>query len=293
MDFSENRPDFYLVTTDHLETTIWFKDDEDYKMGMNLVAILCAVLHVDILVFILMSNHVHFVLSCSYEKAQLFINEFKRRYSIYIRRKYGVKEMLRDNSIDIRPLYISDESLERGLAYVQMNSVAANICLQASDYRWGTGSAFFRTAPEKGMRLSELSAREQYRVLHTRIKLPGEYVITDDGFISTSSYCNVRFVESLFRTPKRMNYFLQNSSKAKARLNSESAIPAFKDQVITSAIPDLCVTLFRKKHPDELDAEQLRELLKQLRFRFSANINQLCRVIGLPYEEAARLLDGI
>lgn len=84
MDFSENRPDFYLVTTDHLETTIWFKDDEDYKMGMNLVAILCAVLHVDILVFILMSNHVHFALSCSYEKAQLFINEFKRRYSIYM-----------------------------------------------------------------------------------------------------------------------------------------------------------------------------------------------------------------
>lgn len=291
MEFREKRPEFYLVTTDHLETAIWFKDDEDYKMGMNLVAVLCAVLHVDILDFILMSNHVHFVLSCSYEEAQRFINEFKRRYSIYIRRKYGVKEMLRENSIDIRPLSISDESLERGLAYVQMNCVAANICLYPSDYRWGTGSAFFKTSPNRGRCLSELSVREQCQLLHTRLKLPGEYLVTDEGFIDPSSYCNVRFVETLFRTPKRMNYFLQNSSKAKARLESEGANPAFKDQVISSAVTDLCVSLFRKRCVDELNDSQRSELLKQLRFRFSANINQLCRVTGLTYEEAAHLLD--
>ena len=293
METNENRPEFYLVTTDHLETAIWFKDDADYKMGMNLVAVLCAVLHVDMLGFILMSNHVHFVLSCTRKDAQFFINEFKRRYSIYMRNKYGVKEMLRENSVDIQPLNIGDESLERALAYVQMNCVAANICLQPSDYPWGTGPAFFRTTFLKGKRLSEVSIRKQYQLFHTRLKLPNEYIVSDDGYIIPASYCNVRFVESLFRTPKRMTFFLLNSSKAKARLNAESIIPAFKDQVIVSAIADLCVTLFRKRSIDDLIDLQRKELLKQLRFRFSANINQLCRVTGLSYEEAARLLDGV
>lgn len=30
---------FFLVTTDHLETRLWFRDDEDFKSGMNLVAV--------------------------------------------------------------------------------------------------------------------------------------------------------------------------------------------------------------------------------------------------------------
>ena len=32
-------------------------------------------------------------------------------------------------------------------------------------------------------------------------------------------------------------------------------------------------------------------MLRQLRFRFSADVNQLARVCGLSYAEAARLLD--
>lgn len=31
---------FWLVTTDHLTDRIWFKDDEDFKAAMNIVAVL-------------------------------------------------------------------------------------------------------------------------------------------------------------------------------------------------------------------------------------------------------------
>ena len=76
--------EFYLVTTDHLEDRIWFRDDDDFKAGMNTVAILSASAPtVHILAFILMSNHVHFVLECPYEKAKSFINAFKKYHSRY------------------------------------------------------------------------------------------------------------------------------------------------------------------------------------------------------------------
>ena len=75
---------------------------------MNLVAILCAVLHVDILVFILMSNHVHFVLVCTKEEAEEFIREFKRRYSKYYQRKYGISKLLKKNGYDVKLILMTE-----------------------------------------------------------------------------------------------------------------------------------------------------------------------------------------
>ena len=73
----------------------------------------------------------------------------------------------------------------------------------------------------------------------------------------------------------------------------EKNLPAFSDQTILTALPDLCKSLFQKPGPQSLNEDQLVELLRQLRFRFSANVNQLARVTGLTYEEAARYMDSI
>ena len=53
---------FWLVTTSHLEDRLWFRDDEDFKYAMNLVAVLSVSFPGKIICFVLMSNHVHFVL---------------------------------------------------------------------------------------------------------------------------------------------------------------------------------------------------------------------------------------
>lgn len=289
----ENRFQVWLVTTDHLTDRIWFRDDEDFKVGMNLVAALACLYPVEVLSFILMSNHVHFVLACSHGQARQFIHEFKRRYAQHVRRKYGIKEFLRDNDVDIRLLDGTEESQEWGIAYVQMNSVAANICLTPADYPWGTGNVFFRATPTRGRRLDSFSGRARKRLLHSEQEFPPHLLVGEDGYILPESYVSVERVETLFRTPKRMNYFLQNSSKAKKRLASQdSEAPSFRDQVILSAIPDLCQSIFRKRSPEELSEEELSELLKQLRYRFSANVNQLARVMGVSYERVATLLDA-
>ena len=52
----------WLVTTDHLEDGLWFRDESDFKVGMNYVAALAADTGVIVLAFILMSNHVHFII---------------------------------------------------------------------------------------------------------------------------------------------------------------------------------------------------------------------------------------
>ena len=69
---------FWLVTTDHLTDRIWFKDDEDFKAAMNIVAVLSTMKGVYIVSFILMSNHVHFLLGCDRYQAEVFITRFRK-----------------------------------------------------------------------------------------------------------------------------------------------------------------------------------------------------------------------
>jgi len=249
-----------------------------------------------------MSNHVHFVLYGTRREVEAFVNDFKGRYSKYLNKKYGTKEFLRRNSLNIKELPMEEtEALERGMAYVQMNCVAANICLYPGQYLWGTGNVFFQADTTSGgvhkyRRLGDLSGRERVRLLHSgqALALPADWLISDAGYVLPESYVDVKHVEGIFRSAKRMQYFLNTSSKARKRLESEEEnLPAFRDQVILSAIPDLLQSLFQKKTFDGLTNPEKTEALRQIRFRFSAGVHQAARVCGLTYADAASLLDAV
>lgn len=279
---------FWLISTDHFTDKLWFKEEDDFRAAMNIPPLITTTMSVQILSFILMSNHVHFILAGSRDDAQIFINRFKKMYSQRFSKKYGSQSLLLKNGTDIRELTLEDESLERGIAYVQMNSVAANISLTASDYPWGTGNTFFRTQKPAGTLVGEMSSRALIACIHSESPLPGNYLIKD-GVVDTASYVAVEFVESLFRTPKRMNFFLQHSSKAKRMREGIS----FDDSFVLSALGHLCYNSSGERNFSKIPESQKSEVLKQIRYRFSADPNQLARVSGLSYEDVCRLLELI
>ena len=121
--------------------------------------------------------------------------------------------------------------------------------------------------------------------------IPGDWLVADAGYVLPQSYVATDAVERLFRTPARMNYFLNSSSKARKRIEVEKNLPAFRDQVILQALPDLCQSLFQKPDFQDLSTLEKTEFLRQILFRFSSNVNQVARVCGLTYADAARLLD--
>jgi len=286
----------YLISTEHLEDGLWFRDDEDFRVAMNYVAIQAASCpDVAVLAFILMSNHVHFVLRGRMEDVLGFINQFKQRYSQYYKRKYGIPGFLRRNPLDVLTIPNEDEAMERVIAYVQMNCVAANICVHPTQYPWGTGDAFFSNSQTNGKRVKEYTGRALERLLHSfSDKLPGNWLVCERGFIVPKSYVDVRSVELLFRSPRRMNFFQNNSSKAKKRIEAiDNQIPAFRDQTILAALPDLCRSLFQKASFEELNDQEQSEFARQIRFRFSADATQIARVCGVSYAEAADLLESV
>lgn len=285
----------WLVSTDHLEEELWFRDEEDFKVGMNFVAIQAACSpEVIVLAFILMSNHVHFVLKGIKSNIEPFIRQFKKRYSMYYQSKWGVKKFLRLTGVDIKELPYDDEAVERAIAYVQMNCVAANICSHPSQYSWGTGISFFNQNKPSGTQLKDLSARARNRILHSKCDfIPCNWHIGPEGYIPPQDYVDVKAVEGIFRMPKRMNYFLNTSSKARKRLTAEEQLPAFRDQIILAALPDLLRSLFGKESFQALSDSEQAEFMRQIRFRFSADIHQIARVCGLSYSDAARIIDAV
>ena len=285
----------WLITTEHLKAGLWFRDEEDYKVGMNFVALQAHASRVVVLSFTLMSNHVHFVVTADTKRdAEAFIEGFKHRYSLYLRRKYGAKEFLRGNGVRIDLISPYDEDPEKAIAYVEMNCVAANICSHPSQYPWGTGGLFFDQRKPDGRPLGAFSKRACKRLLHTDVELlPENWLVGADGYILPQSYVDVAAVEAFFRTPQRMNWFLANSSKAKKRMEADDNLPAFRDQVILAAVPDLCQSLFGKRTFSQLARDEQVEFVRQLHFRFSAHVNQIARVCGLTYEQAARLMDSV
>jgi hypothetical protein len=138
-----------------------------------------------------------------------------------------------------------------------------------------------------------MSARTRIKLLHSECDiLPEEWIVNESGYVSPLSYVDYQTVEICFRTPKRMNYFLNSSSKAKKRIETaEDLFPAFRDQTILAALPDLCRSLFQKDSFASLQSAEQTELARQIRFRFSADANQIARVCGISYASAARLLD--
>ena len=285
----------WLITTEHLKAGLWFRDEEDYRVGMNYVAIQAHASRVVVLSFILMSNHVHFVVKADSKKdAEAFIEGFKHRYSLHLRYNYGVKEFLRGNDVRIDLISPYDEDPEKAIAYVEMNCVAANICYHPGQYPWGTGCLFFNQRIPDGRPLGSFSKRACKRLLHTDVDLlPDNWLVGADGYILPQSYVDVAAVEAIFRTPQRMNWFLSNSSKAKKRLEADDNLPAFRDQVILAAVPDLCQSLFGKRKFSQLTRNERVEFVRQLHFRFSAHVNQIARVCGLTYEQTAQLMDSV
>ena len=282
---------FYLVSTDHLKSGTLFEDEDDFRVGMNIVAIGSYLTGVKVLTFILMSTHVHFVLLCSKNEAKCFIDKFKMLYGKHYCRKYEANDYLRRLGIDIQEVFLEDESFFRAVAYVQMNCVAANLVPSPVLFPWGTGAVYFNANTQYGQKLSEMSQNARRKLLKSRVELPEDYLIGEGGYILPCSYVPVKYVESLFRTPKRYAFFLNTSSKAKQRMEKTEA-PSFSDHIVKAVMINIIHSLFRKASLQDLNDVQKAELMRQVQRRFSSDESQLVRVSGLQPDEVSRLING-
>ena len=128
-----------------------FQDEEDFIAGVNRVGLCVLKTCIEVVAFILMDNHVHFVLYGSAVKCKAFINMYKRLTGRWISNKYGLSDYLR--LLPTEMIRIKDEeSLMNTIAYIDRNSIVAGYRFMPCEYPWGTARYMFRDESNGAMR---------------------------------------------------------------------------------------------------------------------------------------------
>lgn len=292
--------DCWHFSTDGHSVDAIFRDEEDFKDGMNRIALLTELYKkVVILAFALMDNHIHFVLySSSRAECDKFTHEYIRRTSICISRKYGERHKL--NGIPVSCQKIDTQSyLKMAVCYVLRNPTYAGLPVSPFDYPWSSGPLMFRAADcwssacwkkEEMSKIGAMGAAEGKAFFKSHGKWNGEWRMTG-GIVFPGEYVAYEIVERLFRTHKAYLSFMGS--------NKEHEVESMSGRITSLSIPDQEMRQYKNEAGKEifgtsslrnLNTSQRIILARKLRSRYQCSVKQISRVCGLVYEEVKDLL---
>ena len=277
--------DFYHVCTDGLEQVSLLKDDEDFKVAWNYLALSAWRTGVQVVAFILMSNHAHGLLACrSASQADRAIKLYKKLISAFLRKKYGLTRILH-NTKDCISLIDTDQYMKNCIAYILRNAVCARLCPKPEDYEWSSYACCFSTGRKKrSMPVSRLGFTQKRNLLKTGMDLSGcPLEIDENGMIVLESFVRSDIVEKVYRNSgKSFLYYLGccNDSKMEYELACQPLMH-ISDQEMYQTISKHVANRFRGKELSELNTSEKCSILKSVFFNNKTSIPQISRILGL------------
>lgn len=277
---------FYHLFSDGFRTDVLFQDKIAFIAGMNIIAqsYLCS--NVKILAFILMDNHVHFILYGTIEDCIHFKDKFYHKFAIWYS-NHNKGRILNVLEFDIKEL-TDERYLLNSIAYVLRNGIAAGFAYCPDDYKWSSAGLYFRS-PEKletitsgWSSISELSIRAIRRVMHSHTEIPSNWKITSEGFIWPGNYVDYKMVESLYHTPKSFAFFMGQSKEEDINKSlgmvSKVALP---DIELREKAVELSMKMFKTSYVRKLSVPDRLSLAKELRRMYRCSAKQIARVVHL------------
>lgn len=276
---------YYHVCTDGNAISWMFQDDEDFIAGINRIALCILKNYVEVIAFILMDNHVHFVLYGTALQCKKFINSYKMLTGKWIHNKYGLKDYLR--LLPTEMISISDEeTLLNTLAYIDRNSIVAGYRYMPSQYPWGSARYMFRDKEheyqQESKPLAQFPLSMQRTLLKTRTKVPGEWHIDSRGMISPRSFMDFSRIENIFRTSTRYSYFLAKKLEGHVEMQLAKSRKVFiPDKELRQIVRKIAHDTFRTEDVRTLDVKSRLAIAKRLRYDYASTLKQISRMVCL------------
>lgn len=286
---------FYHVCTDGNDCLTLMKDEGDYSVALNYLALCSWRTDVRIAAYCIMSNHFHFiVLAMHRENVDSFLALFKKSYAMYFQRKYALTKVMKHvrNGISL----IHDvKYLQNCVAYVLRNPVSAGICSKVDEYPWSSYGCYFslRTADEVWKRVSEMSFREMRLFLKTDRELAGcPFLVDRSGHIIPKSFVRVDVIELLFRKSGKV-FLLALGICRDSQMEYELTVrPVIRnsDLDIVAEAERLAARYFSGKPMSGLSSAEKCRMVKSLFYNNRSSVPQLSRVLGLPKDVIKKIL---
>ena len=281
--FRESGP-FYHLSTKPLENEIIFREDEERKVAINLMAITAKEFHIEILAFSLMSNHFHFIIRGELVDGLTFFRRLKKRLSNYFARR-GRPGVLNNVKVDPEiPPIESLTQLRNEIAYVIRNPYVVRVDVNPFAWPWCSGYLYFNPLLSKllSKRPNELSFKEKREITRaTDPELDPTFRVRD-GMIAPESFVNYMLVERLFPSARKFTWWVMKNVEAQVEVaHRMDEKPNLNDDELFKTAQQISRKQFCYDSVKELSFQQRKELGIILKNKWGASNGQVARIAQL------------
>lgn len=292
---------FYHLTGDGAVIKHFIDGDIDYRSAFNLIAVCAFHAGVVVLAFCLEDTHPHILLYGTYDACLKFKLLFESSYLHHVARTRSSSAGM---NLDLDLIVISDnDHLMNAGTYTIVQPTKDGKNIMPYDYRWGTGSMYFRPKHhssiwcldedgiyQKPVPAKEVGARQLRAICCSRMTIPGDWLICN-GLILPDNYVDVTLYESIYRTANCFRTFLSAGRKQQQEIQQQLAAyrgVAFEDAEAKELCGDCCQQLFGFRDVRRLNSQQRLNLAQQLWRQFRLSRRQLATLVRLPYMEICK-----
>ena len=279
-DSFTGRRGIYLFTTDHLERTLLFRDEEDFVQGVNSLAFATLLYPVKVLCYVLMDNHIHLLVIGRYEDCCAFYAWVLHRLARIIEEKYGVSGILKLQSTDVQAV-TDKEMLLNEVCYLLRNAYKARIDSPYS-YRWAPYECYFNPYLPLLHGTPMPGAKAVKRMFGTHVQIP-PYWEHINGRILNKCFVDYRTVEQKIGNSidffDRLRRFDLESMVEQA--HGIDAKLTFTDVEMQEKIRVVCEKELHVASHHQLERKDLLWLARTLARRFASPKKQIARLLGI------------
>lgn len=294
------RQEYFHVCANGADSRNFIICKADYYAAFNLIGVCAANSEVVVVSFSVEDSHPHLLLWGVYNECSAFRSRFERLYSYHAAatRAGGADLTLR---CELYPIGEDLDYLRNVAVYTVIQPTKDGKSVMPYDYRWGTGSMYFRTGPytpvwqfnERGeicepVPFGSLGARFRRALLHTRnYSIPDDWLVCN-GFILPSNYIDISRFESIYVTHNRFRVFLSSPKSREEMMMSRMAEHRgvlMEDLEARKICGDSCSQLFGIRDPRRLATRDRLALAQNLRREFRLTFRQLATLVRLPETE--------
>lgn len=274
---------FWHLYTNGNATDILFTNHEEFCFGMNLIPwCLSRSSGIRILTFVLMSNHIHMIISGENNTCLKFFESYKERLKRYF---FTMKKVVDLSHFEANLFQIDNLTILRNeIVYVNRNAYLVNNSHTPFSYIWGTSNKIYNDKyfQSIGIKYNSLTITRRREICHSKeIEMPDNMMVVNE-IIDPLSYCHIEECEQYFRNAHHYFYLLTKNHE----VNSEIAKRLIDTIIITddemySAISSLCYKSYQIKQPSLLPAKDKITLAKKMHFSYNATNKQINRILKL------------
>lgn len=286
---------FYHVCTDGNDCQTLMKDESDYSVALNYLALCSWRTDVRIASYCIMSNHFHFIVMAVHrDNVDSFIALFKKSYAMYFQRKYTLAKVMKYVMNGVTLIH-DVKYLQNCVAYVLRNPVSAGICARVDEYPWSSYGCYFssRKYGDVWKKVSDLNSREMRLYLRTDRELAGcPFLVDRSGCIIPESFVMVDIIEHLFRKSGKV-FLLALGICRDSQMEYELTVrPVIRnsDLDIVAEADRLAARYFSDRPMSGLSSAEKCRMVKSLFFNYKSSVPQLSRVLGLPKDVIKKIL---